>query len=176
MADSEATEPQPQKPAGGKRNAILWGLIGLFAASAGFAVPQYLPDVLGDLTASTKPAPDGVPPLPIDDGNTELAFIRFGEVVVNLDEGRLNRYLRLNITLAVDKRQEPEITSLIESRKVILKNWLITYLSDKDMDDIRGAAGQNRLRREINEYFNSVLFQDGFDRIRNVLFEDFNVQ
>jgi flagellar basal body-associated protein FliL len=44
------------------------------------------------------------------------------------------------------------------------------------MEDLRGAAGQNRLRREIQDHFNTVLFEDGYDRIREVLFEEFNVQ
>jgi flagellar basal body-associated protein FliL len=44
------------------------------------------------------------------------------------------------------------------------------------MEDIRGAAGQNRLRREIHDQFNLVMFPDTEGEIKDVLFEEFNVQ
>ncbi len=178
MADSEKPESPPQKPAKGKAGLVVWGLLGLIAAAAGFAIPQVLPKGFGGIAAPSEPTGEHEPGNAAEgaDEDGDLAFVPFGPVIVNLDEGRLNRYLRLSITFAVDKPEREEVAKLIEARKVILKNWLITYLSDKGMEDIRGAAGQNRLRREINEYFNSVLFHDGYDRIRNVLFEEFNVQ
>ncbi len=71
----------------------------------------------------------------------EPVYLSFGEVVVNLDEGRLNRYLRMKLTLQVEKRHEEAIRPLIESHTAILKNWLIGHLSDKDTAEIRGAPG-----------------------------------
>jgi flagellar basal body-associated protein FliL len=53
---------------------------------------------------------------------------------------------------------------------------LLNQISDKDLDEIRGGAGQNRLRREVRDQFNSVLFPDGYDRIFSVLFNEYNVQ
>ena len=44
------------------------------------------------------------------------------------------------------------------------------------MDDVRGAAGQNRLRREIQNEFNANLYPDGDDRILDILFEEFSIQ
>ena len=104
------------------------------------------------------------------------AFVPFGETVVNLDEGRLNRYLRVSITMQVDQDQADEITKDVEKHRAILKSWLLSYLSDKGMDEIRGAAGQNRLRREIQDHFNSVLSSDTPDRVHDILFEEFNIQ
>ncbi|MCA9228196.1 MAG: flagellar basal body-associated FliL family protein, partial [Planctomycetales bacterium] len=82
----------------------------------------------------------------------------------------------LKVNLQVDKAQADGITKMLEQKKPILKNWLLSYLSDKGMDDIRGRVGQNRLRREIQDHFNTVLFADGYDRIHDVLFDEFNVQ
>ena len=96
--------------------------------------------------------------------------------MVNLDEGRLTRYLRLSITLQVDGEYQKEVTAGVETHRSILQNWLISYLSDKTMDDIRGAAGQNRLRREIQNQYNLILSPDGFEKIKDVLFEEFTVQ
>jgi flagellar basal body-associated protein FliL len=52
---------------------------------------------------------------------------------------------------------------------------LIGYLSDKELDEVRGAIGVNKARREIQEQFNRLLFPDGSELIQDVLFEDFTV-
>ena len=108
--------------------------------------------------------------------NSTIAFVNFGDIVVNLDEGKLNRYLRLKIMLQVRTKDEAQVTAEIEAQRVVLKNWLLSFLSDKELADIRGAAGQGMLRREIQEYFNTTLFPDGKDRIYDVLFDEFNIQ
>ena len=88
----------------------------------------------------------------------------------------MNRYLRIGITLQVQADDEQFVTEQLTMKKAILRSWLISYLADVSMEDIRGAAGQNRLRREIQDHFNSTLFEDGYDRIHDILFEEFNVQ
>ncbi len=102
----------------------------------------------------------------------------FGDVVVNLNEGRMNRFLRLNITLMVegDDKEEKTFTAEMEQKKAVLTSWMLGFLADMSMDDVRGAAGQNRLRREIQNAFNANLFPDGDDRVVDVLFEEFSIQ
>lgn len=112
----------------------------------------------------------------------ETVFMPFGEpekdqgIVVNLDEGRMSRYLRVAITLQIPKAIETDFKTRVDAKKILLRNWLLSRISDLDLEDIRGAAGQNRLRREIRDHFNSVLCPDGYDQIYDVLFEEFNVQ
>lgn len=146
-------------------NVIVSGVIGLISGGLGFAMFAFLPSLLGAEAEDQNQAAATVP-----------AFVPFGEVVVNLDEGRLTRYLRLSITLQVDGENQKEVTAGVETHRSILRNWLISYLSDKTMDDIRGAAGQNRLRREIQNQYNLILSPDGFEKIKDVLFEEFTVQ
>lgn len=151
---------------------MMWAAIGIVAAGGGFAVPFFLPMGESAKTAEADPRPPGLTARIPD----EVAFVPFGEVTVNLDDGRLSRYLRLSFSLQVEKTDQLAVTKLIEEKKAILQNWLLSHLSDKGMDDIRGAAGQNRLRREIQDQFNTTLFPDGYDRVYDVLFEEFNVQ
>jgi flagellar protein FliL len=168
-SDGQGNRNEGTRPGSGP-GMLIWIAVIVLSAGGGAAAP-YVFSMLENASAGGSRSPLALP-----DPNAETAFLHFGETVVNLDEGRLTRYLRISITLQVPKTQRDEIARLIDRRKVILKNWLISYLSDKDMDDIRGAAGQNRLRREIQDHFNSVLFTDGYDRIHDVLFEEFNVQ
>jgi flagellar basal body-associated protein FliL len=176
MADQNEPEQNPQNAKKSVLGTLVWTVIAALSVAGGLATPYVASQVAGK-TSDTKASqldPNAPPPMPGATG--EVAYIDFGESLVNLDDARLNRYLRVKITLQVDKNQETAISELIESRKIVLKNWLLGYLSDRDMQDIRGAAGQNRLRREIHSYFNATLFPDGYDRIHDVLFEEFNVQ
>ncbi len=103
-------------------------------------------------------------------------FVPFGRIVVNLNEPALTKYLSLDITLLADGKDDVAVRSAVEERLPILRTWLTGHLADKSMEDVRGKAGVNRLRREIQDQFNALLFEDGRERVRDVLFEEFHVE
>jgi flagellar basal body-associated protein FliL len=84
--------------------------------------------------------------------------------------------LKVVFSLQVAENHKGDVESLIEGKKAILKNWLISHLADKSLDDIKGKFGHSRLRREISDYFNQQLFEDGVERIQDILFKELNVQ
>jgi len=151
---------------------ILLAVFGAAAAGSGFVVPQFLLLTVGQKAAAQSVNPDAarqsVP--------SHAVFVPFGELVVNLAEERLTRYLHVNITLQVDSADEQNLHAMLAAKKTILRNWLISYLSDKSLGDVRGAAGMNRARREIQDQFNNVLFAEGTEIVRDVLFEEFSVR
>jgi flagellar basal body-associated protein FliL len=104
------------------------------------------------------------------------SFVPFGRTVVNLNDPTLTRYLSLEVTLQVGGEDEENVKTSLEARKPILQTWLTSHLADKTVEDIRGKVGVNRLRREIQDNFNALLFTDGRERIEDVLFEEFHVQ
>lgn len=147
---------------------VVWLVVAIVSVGAGAALPFLLfspsdadPSGSGKQTLTSNEAP---------------AFVDFGEVVVNLNEPRMNRYLRLRISLVVDKSNRSAVDDAVNKNKANLISWLLSYLADKRMDDIRGGVGQNMLRREMQNHFNAVLFPQGEQRIRNVLFEEFSIQ
>lgn len=164
--ENETAEAPPQK--GGKGGLIVGLAIAVVMAGVGFAIPFVFPSLFVD----GEEAPVHVK----QENDQPPAFVAFDETVVNLNSDRLNRYLRIGITLQVNADDEELVNEQLTIKKAILRSWLITHLADISMEDIRGAAGQNRLRREIQDHFNTTLFDDGYDRIRDVLFEEFNVQ
>ena len=76
----------------------------------------------------------------------------------------------------VDQSNQAEVEEAVTKNKTNLISWLLSFLADKRMDDIRGGTGQNRLRSEIQNHFNAVLFPSGHQMVRGVLFEEFNIQ
>ncbi len=103
-------------------------------------------------------------------------FVSFGRIVANINEPLLAKYLSLEITVQTDAENEAEVKAAIELRKPILMTWLAAHIADKTPDDIRGKVGVNRLRREIQDNFNSLLFTDGRERLQDILFEEFHYQ
>ncbi|MCX7407728.1 MAG: flagellar basal body-associated FliL family protein [Planctomycetales bacterium] len=103
-------------------------------------------------------------------------FVPFGRIVANINEPLLAKYLSLEITVQTDAENEAEVKEAIELRKPILMTWLAAHIADKTPEDIRGKVGVNRLRREIQDNFNSLLFTDGRERLQDILFEEFHYQ
>src|SRR5690606_16161916 len=122
-----------------KGGVIPWIVVGLLSAGAGSAVPLLLP-VQGEIPVEQPVAKKVVPELPAEE---ETVFVPFDEpgkpVVVNLNEGRMTRFLRVAITLQIPRSQQEHFGKLLESRKAQLRNWLLSEISDKDLDEIRGA-------------------------------------
>lgn len=165
MANVEQTVPAKSS----KKNLLIVGIVGLIASAAGFALPLFV-----NVGASEKGNHGEEPHKAQAEPN--YAFVPFGEVIVNPNEERYNHYLRVKLTFLVDPAQEKQVTEAVAKQKPILKNWLISYLSDKTMKDVAGGAGINRARREIQDQFNTLLFPDGSEKIRDVLVEEFNFQ
>lgn len=171
MADQP--EATPAAAPSNKKFVVAILATGAIAGAAGAAVPLLLHK--SEPAAAAETTPEVLSPHePLTPDRAE--FISFDELTVNLNDGRLNRFLRVKLALQVDKLQVDAVTKAVDTQKLVLRNWLISYLSDKDQDEIRGAAGQNMLRREIRDQFNALLFDDGYDRVYDILFEEFNVQ
>lgn len=164
MANEDEQEPEEAKPKSGLLAAIILpAIVGFVSGVLGFATIAFVPDMIsgGD--------PDEVEEvLPV--------FHEFGEVVANLDEGELSRYLRVKLTLQLDGEKQEDLVAKVDERKAVLKSWLNSFLSSKQLTEVRGAEGQNALRREIQNKFNSVVSSDGFEDVQDVLFEEFTIQ
>lgn len=174
MAEKDDAAAQDDAGAGksGGGGVLPWIAVGVVASGIGAAVPVGM----SMLAAPPAAEPQKSAPFDTTPATSAMMFHSFGEITVNLDEGRMNRYLRLKIVLHIRKSDEQLVVAALKENNLILRNWLLSHLSDKELDDIRGKAGQNMLRREIRDHFNSVLFTDNYERIYDVLFEEFNVQ
>ena len=169
MADEEKKEGDDEKKSGSLGKILIWLVVVSISIGGGFATPL----VIAKLSQPAEKTEDG-PAVP--DPDEEVDYIDFDEVVVNLGDSRFSRYLKLKFSLEVPKSQKAEIETLIETKKAVLMNRIISHISEIKIDDLKGAFGQNRLRREMHDYFNEILFKDGIERIRNILFREFHVQ
>lgn len=168
----EDGEASPKKSGG---SPIPFLVIGMLGVGLGLLVPLVLP------ANADAPEEQAKEPAPVPDYTKEpdeTVYIPFGEssIVVNLDGDRMSRYLSMNFFLKVSKESNDSITQLLEDKMPPLKSWLITHLSAYTIEDVRGPAGQNKVRREIRDQFNTIMFPNGGDRIFDILFSEFAVQ
>lgn len=103
-------------------------------------------------------------------------YVEFGELIVNLDEGRLNRYLDVELVLQARAGERDRVVELVATNRVAMQDWLLSYLSGQNMEAVRGPDNHDRLRGEIRDKFNTLLFPDGNEGIDKVLFTKFAIQ
>ena len=166
----ESDELQNAQAAKGKSGFLVWVVVMILSIGGGAATPIVIAGL-----GKNAGEPDFEKTVELDP-EEEYEFIDFDEVTVNLDEARFSRYLRINFSLQVGKSQKAEVEKQIASKKTICKNWLQVHVAEKTTDDLRGKFGRNRLRREIHDFFNEALFDDGLERIQDVLFSEFHIQ
>ena len=160
-----ATEAEKIAPPNkGKGGMITLVLVAVLAMGAGYAAPLLMGGHDGHKTHKKETESHKPVLLPFGDG-----------IPFNLGEERLNRFVKAKIILVIDGNHEKAITELIAKQKPHLKSWLISYLADLSVEDIRRAAGVNRVRREIRDQFNALLYPDGSELILDVLFDEFLV-
>lgn len=159
---STATDKTAAPPK--KGGWLLLVVVALVASAAGFALPYLI----------APPASVAQPT--VEKETSKPAIVPFGDIVVNLGEERLTRYLRAKIILVVPGDQEKAVTEHLNKQKAFLKSWLISYLSDLTLQEVSRAVGVNRLRREIRDQFNAMLWPDGQELVQDILFDEFVVQ
>lgn len=166
MAEQEQEQEEKPKSGGG---LILTLIVSVCAIGAGLAMPLVVSQLAASATANEEVG------LAEPDLEEEVEFIPFDEVTVNLDEARFSRFLSLTFSLQVAKSQRAEIEGMVEAKKLIFKNWIQIHLAEKNVEDLKGF-GRNQIRRELQDFFNKVLFDDGIERIQDILFDKFHVQ
>ena len=162
MAEEVAAPPKKS----GKKGLIVGLLLAVVAVGSGASLPWIMGGHPHSPADKKKPKPP----------ESKQAAIPFGDVVVNLGEDRLNRFLRVKIMCAIDEADTKEITELLTTQKAFLKSWLIGYLSDQSPQEVTRKVGVNRIRREIRDQFNAMLCPAGEEKIIDILFDEFVVQ
>lgn len=160
---NETNEAPPKKRGKG---LIILMLLGLLALGAGASAPWLIGGHHHDWFSRKK----------VETTPHKQVALPFDNVVVNLGDDRVNRYLRVKLMVAVDEPDSHEVTELLAKRKPFLKSWLIGHLHDQSFNDVSRKVNVNRLRREIRDQFNQMLYPNGEEKIAEILFDEFQVQ
>ncbi len=168
MSTSPAAGSPAEGPPRKKGRKLVLAVVCVVFAGAGAAFPM----LVNVPALFAKPNADKTK----DKKEAKTAIVPFGDVVVNLSEDRLQRYLRVKVAVLADAEAEKEVTDLLTKKKAAVKSAMIAHLAGKSLKDVSGSVGVTRTQRELLERMEEVLYPDGDSRIRAVLFEEYVVQ
>jgi len=165
---------------------FLWAIVGsmLVAGSiGGFALAQLLAGSDPTPTTNTEPAP-AVPIKSFDDllatspaDTAAWPFDIKDAIIANLDEPGVTRYLRVSITLLLSPDVDPEKgQAYLEKKELLLRDSLHAYFADLSLEDVRGRRNVERIKRQVQNLFNELLFPESKPYVREVYFREFAVQ
>ena len=98
-------------------------------------------------------------------------------VIANLDEPGVTRYARVAVTLELSSEMDSEKGMVfLEEKKPILRDWLTTYVAGLSLERVRGTSNLTRIKKEILEQFNELLFPESKPFIIKILFKEFAIQ
>jgi flagellar FliL protein len=104
-------------------------------------------------------------------------FDKIDAIVANLDEPGVTRYVRVCVTLEMSPEMEKEKGELfLEEKKMILRDWMTTYFAGLSLEDVRGTRNLEKIKRQIQDQFNEILFPNGKLYVQRILFREFAVQ
>jgi flagellar basal body-associated protein FliL len=171
MATEPPAEGEAKKPKGSMGKLIIWFVVVTASIGGGFSTPL----LIASFNTADKSEGDSHEAAAVDP-HEEVEFIDFDEVVAVLGKSRFSRYLRLVMSLQVAKSQRLEVEAKITAKTAVLRNRIIAHVAEITEEDLAGQHGQNQLRRQIHRFFNEILFDDGIERVQDVLFREFQVQ
>jgi flagellar basal body-associated protein FliL len=64
----------------------------------------------------------------------------------------------------------------LESKKMLVRDWLTTYLAGLSLEDVRGSRNLNRIKKDVLQECNRLLFPNGRPFVKRIFFKEFAVQ
>jgi flagellar basal body-associated protein FliL len=98
-------------------------------------------------------------------------------VIANLDEPGVTRHARVAVTLELSGDMDIKSgTAFLEEKKAVLRDWLTTYIAGLSLERVRGTSNLARIKKEIRDQFNELLFPEAKPFVVNTLFKEFAIQ
>lgn len=175
---------QGKGSAGGKKMGVfIWLILGAVVAAGatgGFALSQLLggQPVPADTTEPAEPETDEIfNPAAATPGQKSWPYDKLDPIVANLDEPGVSRFVRVSVILEMSPKMDPiKGPEFLDEKKVLLQDWMTTYFAGLSLEDVRGSRSLNRIKREIQDQVNQLLFGHEKPYVERVLFKEFAVQ
>ena len=175
MGDEERVEEAPKKKGKGKL-IILIALIVVLLGAGGAAYFLFFkkkpkpPQQAAPQAAVPTPAPQPVPTAVPGTAPAPQFFYKLDTFIVNLADEDGSRYLKVDMTLALSNK---EVEKEIDKKLPMIRDAIITVISNKYYKDVATPAGKLALKREIMARINLLLTTG---KVVDIYFTDFVAQ
>ena len=157
---------------------ILWILVAVAVVGAAAGAGLALGALLRKADASDRASE---PPMPTDQSEAQAAkqeyeYYTFPSVIATLNTERRERFIKVDIWLAIKPEDFKTAEAWIKKKEPELKSWLYVYLGGCTLEDVGGKQNPNRLLRVIQDEFNERLWPDGRGLIHHAVYGDYKIQ
>jgi flagellar basal body-associated protein FliL len=179
----EDSKPQAsgEKKGGGLFYWLLLGAVIIAGSTGGFALSQLIGGQ--EPAAATSPQEEETKKeaenalLAAEEQQSSWPYEKLEPVLANLDEPGVTRYVRVTVTLEMSRDMDRiKGEEFLNSRQMVLRDWMTTYFAGLSLEDCRGTRNLSRIKKEVVENFNKILFPQSKPFVESVLFKEFAVQ
>lgn len=183
VKENKHEEKSEEKAHGAGFTVFTWLILGavvVAGSTGGFALSQLFGDqdqyeILSEEVPST--AEDDINVLLAKENGQNNWAEELEPVLANLDEPGVTRYVRVAVTLEMSSElDEIKGREFLDNKKMLLRDWMTTYFAGLTLEDVRGTRNLSRIKREVVDQFNQILFPGSRPFINKVLFKEFAVQ
>jgi flagellar basal body-associated protein FliL len=174
---TKATVKAPAQPAGGPGKLISMAVLGvlvLLACVAGLVVGKML--MPGPQQAKAQdPADPFLTPPEADDPSVGHKYIDLERMTISLKSNRGPMYLITVITLKVKEPFYDAVSKQVQRNNREIKDMLNNYLGSFYDKDVLGSTNQNRIKRELADRLNNMLWPGKRRGIDEILFSEWHL-
>jgi len=184
MAEQDENEKKDTPEEGGKSKLVFWLLlivVTMAGSTGGFALCQLIdgekpqPEEAVEENAKKKEAEEVL--LSQQQGQVTWIYDQLEPVLANLDEPGVTRYVRVTVTLEMSADMDRvKGEEFLTARQMVLRDWMTTYFAGLSLEDCRGTRNLSRIKKEVVDNFNKILFPDSRPFVESVFFKEFAVQ
>ena len=144
-----------------------YGLSGLFAKVAPEKVDPAQEAKKSEVEAILTDNPDTAKPW----------IFELDPITANLNEPGSTRMIQVTVVLELAADMDEENgKEFLKERVIRLRDWMGTYLAGMKLIQVKGSSSQSRMKVDIQEGFNGILFPDSKPLVQKIMLKDFIIQ
>lgn len=144
-----------------------YGLSGLFAKVTPEKVDAVQDAKKSEIEAILADSPDSAKPW----------IFELEPITSNLNEPGSTRMIQMTVVLELSaKMDQTKGQEFLKERVIHLRDWLGEYLAGLKLIQVSGGSNQGRMKVDIRESFNEILFPDSKPLVQVVMLKDFMIQ
>lgn len=160
---------------------IITGVIAFVCAAGGYNVSNIFAESqsVDKKKEVSKADTEGIPEKLVNPNleTAETWTYSLEPVVANLNEPGVTRFIRMTVIIELsEKMNQTEGEIFLDEKKIYLRDWLQQYLAEQTLDDVSGGSNQARIKVEIKENFNRILFSESRPLVTKIMLQGYAIQ
>ncbi len=173
----KAAVKAPAEPPGGPNrmvSLVVLTVLVLLAGGGGLIVGKML--MPSPQTVNAQPNPDAWLEAPeADDDDVSYEYIDMDRMTISLKSNRGPMFLIAVITLKVKEPYFDAVSKQVQRKSREIKDMLNNYLGSFYDKEVLGSTNQNRIKRELADRLNNLLWPGKRPGIKEILFSEWHL-